>query len=169
MDSLCANAMQRALLALERNDSESWCAPLVEALESLCEGSSTEWCVDVICRVLAPCATDEDAETLVDLQRLVDSHPSAAELRRKTRDIWYARKERTALQTATSKLYEAVAAYESGDRRRYKRGIAVTVSEIVVAGITTAGDERVRHALEAFKRLCEQLQCPKGNRDDRQQ
>lgn len=160
MESLCANAMQRALLALERNDSESWCTPLVDALESLREGSSTQWCVDVISRVLAPCATEEDAETLADLQRLVNFQPRAAELRRKTRDIWYARKERTDLQTATSKLYEGVAAYVSGDRQRYKRGIALTVSEIAVAGITTMGDERVRHALEAFKRRCEQLQSP---------
>lgn len=158
MESLCANAMQRALLALERNDSESWCTPCVDALESLREGSSTVWCVDVIFRVLAPFATDEDAETLVDLKGLVDSQPSATELRRKTREIWYAREERTDLQTATSKLYEAVAAYVSGDRQRYKRGIALTVSEIVVAGITTMGDERVGHALEAFERRCEQLQ-----------
>lgn len=161
---LCANAMQRALLALERNDSGPRCMPLVEALESLRDGGSTDWCVDVIFGVLTPRATDEDAESLIDLQRLVDSPPNAEELHRRTLDIWHARKERTDLQTATSKLYEAVAAHLNGDRHRYMRGIAFTVSEIVVAGITTTTDERVRNVMEAFKYRCEQLQST-GNEE----
>lgn len=168
MESLCANAIQRAILALERSDPGSWCTPLVDALESLREGSSTEWCVEVISRVLAPCATDEDAETLVHLHRLVDSRSCAAEIRGKIRDIWYARQERTGLQTATSKLYEAVAAYVSGDTQRYKRGVALTVSEIAVAGTTTATDERVQQVLETFNRQCEQLRANGRTRDDRQ-
>lgn len=158
MESFCANAIQQAMLAFERNDPGSWCTPLVDALESLREGSSIKWCVEVISRRFASCATDEDIETLLDLDRLVDSDQSPAELVWKARGVWEAKEERTDLQTATSKLYEAVAAYVSGDRQRYKRGTALTVSEIAVSGITTMADERAQYVLEAFKTQCEQLQ-----------
>ena len=154
-ESPCAAAIQQALLAFERKE-QVWCMPFVDALESQCEGSAIKWCVESIVQTVARDATGDDARTVVELNHLLDQTGTAAELIERSRDIWYSRQVRGDLQTATAKAYEAVAAYRNRDMQRYKRAIAFTVSEIVLAGIKSATGDRMVAVIEAFTRTCAQ-------------
>jgi hypothetical protein len=157
-ESLCNKAIHEAILAFDRNAPGSWCSPLVEAIELLRAGSCVGWCVDVLAKTLGSDERTEDARTLLELRRLAEQKSSATGLQQKSRDIWYSGELRRPFQTATSKVYEAVAAYLAGDIQHYKRGIAFTISDIALAGMTSSSDHRMQQLLELFKSRCEQLE-----------
>ena len=167
-ESLCTNAIHQALLALERNDAQSWCCPLVDVLESLRVGSSIDWCVEVIAQTLGREVTANDARPLMELRRLVDQKSSRIELLQRGHDIWYSKDLRTAFQTATAKTYEAAAAFFNGNDRHYKRGIAYTVSGIALAGMTSSSDQLVHRVLEIFKCRCDQLNSEGSDKNNRE-
>lgn len=158
----CATAIQDALLALDRQDSMSWCVPLVDVLESHCAGSSVGWCAGVLRETSTGShdASEIDVRCcwITELQSLVRSGADAIDVERRSRAIWYHGHERDHVQTAIAKAYEAVAAYLNGDVAHYRRGIALTISHVALAGVESSTDKSVQRAIELFRRLCERLQ-----------
>jgi hypothetical protein len=167
IESRCSRAIREAVLAFERHDPGSWCRPLVDALESLGAGRSIDWCVDVLKQTCGRDAPVEDRGTLEELRPLVDRNSSGSVIHQKSREIWYRTDARSDFQTATSKAYEAVAAYLNGDVERYKRGIAFIISEIALGPLTSSSDQRMQNVLGMFNCRCEQLEAgSRGKNED---
>lgn len=163
MKNVCCDAVQEAMLNLEGCASASWSSPLVDALESLRVGSALQWCIDSAFAVLG---SEVAAETITTLRRLKSESIPAVELVQIGRDLWYSRPERTAAETVAAKIYEAAAALESGDFQKYKRGVALLVSEVLASGATSISDPTIRKAIELFSDRCGTLNSASENCDD---
>ena len=163
MSGVCSDAVQEALAAFEKRAPEPWCVPLVEALESLYVGSALHWCVDVALELLGRSAI---AETTSALQQLKTQGMPASELVHKGREVWYSRAERSPIETVTAKAYEAAAALENGNEQRYKRGVALLISEFLTSGATSSSDSRIAKAIELFNDRCEMLNSKRENYND---
>jgi hypothetical protein len=118
------------MLAFERKDPW-WPLPVINDLESMNTGNALSWACAFIASQLPECdnrdANRKRAAWLAEIRTLPQTRPSVEELYKRSREVWYDGGTRDRIQTAISRLYEAVVGLIDGNHRGYCRAVAMAI------------------------------------------